>query len=110
MVVLSGYSTPGFTDVDQALRLIDQKMQMSVKDGSYQSYLPTSVDGHLTVEASNPYFLRQSIKSPMTPLDFPANVDPKGILSAAAIENMIHVEENVVQYYAKQDIIVGEEK
>ncbi|TDL14415.1 hypothetical protein BD410DRAFT_734128, partial [Rickenella mellea] len=74
------------------------------------SYQPTYLDGHLVIEAANPYFVGRSSLSHMTPLEFPTEVDPKGILASAAGQSLFHVEENVVRYYAKQDMILGDEK
>lgn len=110
MVVLSGYSTPSFSKYDKAISFIDQKLQTAIKDGSYQSYQPTYIDGHLVIEASNPYFVSRSSASHMTPLEFPLEVDPKGILASAAGQSLFHIEENVVRYFAKQDMILGDEK
>ena len=112
MVVISGYGTPEFELAEQALTLIDGKLQMSLKGARYLPYQPTTVSGHRheCIEASNPYF---NIRNPNThaiPLQFSPGVDPKGLLFDAGGQSLVHLEDNVVEYFAKQDMIIGNEK
>ncbi|TDL13365.1 hypothetical protein BD410DRAFT_847026 [Rickenella mellea] len=109
-VVLSGFGTSGFLQYEQAISFIDRKFQMSVKEGLYDPYKPNYVDHYFTIEASNQFFHRRNRIAQAMPLTFSAEVDPKGILTKAAGQGLVHLEDNSVQYFSKQHMIIGEEK
>ncbi|TDL14384.1 hypothetical protein BD410DRAFT_809776 [Rickenella mellea] len=93
MVVLSGYGTPGFEQCEHAITLIDEKLQMSLKE-----------------EAFNPYFTIRNLNTRAIPLQFSPGVDPKGFLLDAGGQTLVHLDDNVVEYFAKQETIIGNEK
>ncbi|TDL15277.1 hypothetical protein BD410DRAFT_732945, partial [Rickenella mellea] len=86
------------------------KLKMSVKDGLYESYKSNQVDDYFTIGASNRFFSRRDRITQATPLAFSTAVDPKRILSDAAGGSLVHLEDNVVRYYVKQHVIIGDEK
>lgn len=109
-VVLSGFGSASFGQYENAIRFIDRKLQKSVKEGLYDPYTPTRVDDYYTIGASNRFFSRRDRVAHATPLKFSQALDPKGILSNAAGNSLVHLEENSVRYFAKQNIIIGDEK
>ncbi|TDL13760.1 hypothetical protein BD410DRAFT_686009, partial [Rickenella mellea] len=86
------------------------RFKMSVKEGLYDSYKSSQVNNYITIQASNRFFSRRDQTAQATPLTFSAAVDPKGILSAAGGRGLVHLEDNLVQYYVKHEVIIGEEK
>lgn len=110
MVVISGYGSSGFADMERAVVLIDEKLRRSFANGRYISYQRSDMGGHTAIEASNPYFVMRNLNNLAIPLHFSKGVDPHGILFKAAGDTMVHLEDNVVQYFAKEVEIIGNEK
>lgn len=83
---------------------------MSVKEGLYDPYKSSHIDDYFTVEASNQFFCRRDRIPQAMPLTFSSTVDPKGILTKAAGQSLVHLEDNTVRYFVKQRMIIGDEK
>lgn len=113
-ITLTGYGAPYFSLYESAIRLIDRKFQRKVKDGFYEPFRPTYAESYLTLEATNRYFTKKTrpkVSDEGVPLKVPTVVDPKGHLQEAAQKNMmVHLDDNTVKYFIKEDSLIDNER
>lgn len=109
-VEISGLGLEDFAICEEALRQIDNTFQGSLREGSYEPLQINEVEGYpyTAIALSNRYFTPTfSVPSNAVAVDFPDNVDP--IKHLAKVGNtkskFIHLEDNVVGYYARRPAI-----
>lgn len=64
-----------------------------------EKWKPPSFGAHTAFDTSNRYFSSRRLNGSATPVAFPEMVDPDGILAGLAGDDLIHCEENQVDYY-----------
>jgi len=113
-ITLSGYGAQCFSQYESAIRLLDRKFQRKVKEGLYEPFQPKYAESYFAFEATNRYFTKQSrpnVTSEGVALVFPKTLDPHGYLCTAAHKNnMVHLEDNTVKYFVKENSLIDNER
>lgn len=79
--------------------IIQTMFGRALKDGQLEKWQATNFRTHTALDTSNWYFSSHRYNSSATPIPFPELVDPKGILAGLAGDELVHCEENQVQYF-----------
>ncbi|PBK87599.1 hypothetical protein ARMGADRAFT_1034528 [Armillaria gallica] len=86
-----------FEGMVKALKEIGQKCKREFWQGKLQEWMPSKVQGYVTIQLSNQYFQPRGQDYRGVDLSLSANMDSKGILRCMAGENMVHTEDNEVK-------------
>src|SRR5882757_5424354 len=71
----------------------------ALKDGAIEGWQPDTFEAYQAFNTSNRYFSSRRFNGSATPIAFPNMVDPDGILASLAGNDLVHCEENQVNYY-----------
>jgi hypothetical protein len=71
----------------------------SLPEGSLEHWQPEDTEGHPSIQLRNRYFTNKRDQGSQPALSFSSEVDPKRILTNAANQGVVHLEDNLVKYY-----------
>jgi hypothetical protein len=97
--MLTGLSSPKFNDAIQSIRAIEDIFREQVVDRNMEVWVPSTFQGHLSIDISNRYFTPRQHALQDRHISFSAVIDPDNILSEAMGEEFVHTEDNEVEYY-----------
>lgn len=99
-VMLTGLSSPIFDEVIASVYEIqDMFRRTAVIDGTMEGWTPSVFQNHISFDVGNRYFTRRQYALQDQEIAFNPSVDPHNILSEAMDDQLVHVEENHVEYY-----------
>ena len=94
--MLSGLSLPKFNDAIMSMHAI---FQQQAATGSMEAWIPTSFQGHPSIDVSNRYFTPSQHALQERHISFSPAIDPDNVLAEAMGEEFVHTEDNEVEYY-----------
>ena len=97
--MLTGLSSPKFNDAIQSIRTIEDMFRRQVVDGNLEMWVPSSFQGHPSIDVNNRYFTPRQYALQDNHISFSPTVDPDNILSKAMGEDFVHTEDNEIEYY-----------
>ncbi|KAK7017939.1 hypothetical protein VNI00_018500 [Paramarasmius palmivorus] len=99
-VVIAGLGSPAFEEAAKGFARLNAFLRCHLREdeapslmGQYQNYN--------TIEVSNRYFTSARFANGEAHIPFTHDVDPRGILEEIKGDKMVHVTENVVEYYER---------
>ena len=98
-VMLSGLSSPMFDEAIASIYEIQDMFRRTAVDGTLEEWIPSVFQNHLSIDIGNRYFTPRQYALQDQPIAFSPSVDPHNILSEAMGDQLVHVEENHVEYY-----------
>ena len=100
LVMLTGLSSPLFDEaIAQIYQIQDMFRRRTLVDGTMEEWGPSLFQGHVSIDVGNRYFTPSKFALQDQQIAFNANIDPHNILSKAMGNQLVHVEENRVEYY-----------
>lgn len=97
--MLSGLSLPKFDDAIMSLHAIKDIFQQEAAIGNMEAWIPSSFQGHPSIDVSNRYFTPRQHALQERHISFRPDIDPDNILEEAMGEDFVHTEDNEVEYY-----------
>lgn len=97
--MLSGLSLPKFNNAVMSIHAIEDTFQQQAVDGSMESWVPSTFQGHPSIDVGNRYFTSCQLALQERHISFSPAVDPDNILAEAMGEEFVHTEDNEVEYY-----------
>jgi hypothetical protein len=98
-VMLTGLSSPKFNDAIQSIRTIEDMFRRQVVDGNLEMWVPSSFQGHPSIDVNNRYFTPRQHALQDNHISFSPTIDPDNILTKAMGEDFVHTEDNEIEYY-----------
>ena len=98
-VMLTGLSSPKFDEAITSLYDIQDIFRRTVVSGTLEEWAPSLFQEHISIDIGNRYFTPRKYALQDQQIAFSANIDPHNILSEAMGDQLVHVEENHVEYY-----------
>ncbi|KAK0432413.1 hypothetical protein EV421DRAFT_1910923 [Armillaria borealis] len=98
-ITVTGLGCHTFDDTIAMLQEIRLTVEREFKSGMLDKWNPTTYRGFPAFTLSNRYFRTQRDGSQHEEVTFSKDVDPVGILQRLARNDLIHTEENEVQYF-----------
>ena len=98
-MMLTGLSSPKFMDTITSIHAIQDMFQQQAVDGNMDAWVPSSFQGHPSVDVSNRYFTPSQHALQERHISFSTAIDPDNILAQAMGEEFVHTEDNEVEYY-----------
>ncbi|PBK92578.1 hypothetical protein ARMGADRAFT_930179 [Armillaria gallica] len=100
-IMITGFGRQSFDHAIKAIKEIQHTGEREFYQGQLQEWLPSKFQGHNTIKMSNRYFRAQSKSEQEIGTPIGQDVDPRGVLAWLAGSNLIHMEENDVNYYRR---------
>ncbi|PBK91035.1 hypothetical protein ARMGADRAFT_1082268 [Armillaria gallica] len=107
-IMITGFGRQSFDHTIKAIKEIQCTGKREFHQGQLQEWLPSKFQGHDAIEMSNQYFRAQSKSEQEIGTPIGQDMDPRGVLAQLAGSNLIHMEENNVNYY--RGLIEGSKK
>ena len=104
-VTLSGLGTAAFAECVKGMRAVDYVFGMATKENSYESWVEEKCDGDDVLTFTNRYFTPKVQAQGAPVLELGPDLDPRGVLSKAAGNTHVHIDENVVKYFHKRKVL-----
>jgi hypothetical protein len=102
--MLTGLSSPKFNDAILSIRAIEDMFRRQVADGNMEVWVPSTFQGHLSIDVGNRYFTPRQHALQDRQVSFSPAVDPDYVLTEAMGDEFVHTEDNTVEYYiARKD-------
>ena len=98
-VTLTGLSSPIFDEAITSVYEIQDMFRQTVVNVTMEEWVPSIFQKHVSIDVGNRYFTPRKYALQDQQIEFGANVDPHNILSEAMGDQLVHVEENHVEYY-----------
>jgi hypothetical protein len=98
-MMLSGLSLPKFKDAVMSIHAIEDIFQQQAVDGNIESWVPSTFQGHPSIDVGNRYFTSRHLALQERHISFSPAIDPDNILAEAMGEEFVHTEDNEVEYY-----------
>lgn len=98
-VMLTGLSSPIFDEAIASIYEIQNMFRRTVVMGTMEEWVPSVFKEHVSIDVGNRYFTPRKYALQDQQIAFSANIDPHNILSEAMGDELVHVEENHVEYY-----------
>lgn len=98
-VMLTGLSSPIFHEAIASVYEIQDLFRQTVVKGTMEEWAPSLFQNHVSIDVGNRYFTPRKYALQDQQIEFGASVDPHNILSEAMGDQLVHVEENHVEYY-----------
>lgn len=98
-VMLTGLSSPIFDEAIRSVYQIQDMFRRTAVDGTMEEWTPSVFQEHQSIDIGNRYFTPRQYALQDQQIAFSANIDPDNILLNAMGDNLVHVEENHVEYY-----------
>jgi hypothetical protein len=98
-VMLTGLSSPKFDEAIASVYAIQGMFRQTPINSSMEEWMPSIFQEHLSIDVGNRYFTPRQYALQDQEIAFSASVDPDNILSQAMGDQLVHVEENHVEYY-----------
>lgn len=102
-VMLTGLSSPLFDEaiapIYQIQDMFRRRAVINGSSGIMEEWGPSLFQGHVSIDVGNRYFTPRKFALQDQQIAFNTNIDPHNILSNAMGDQLVHVEENCVEYY-----------
>lgn len=98
-VMLTGLSSPKFDEAIASVYAIQGMFKQTSVNRSMEEWTPSLFQEHLSIDVGNRYFTPRQFALQDQEVAFDASVDPDNILSQGMGDQLVHVEENHVEYY-----------
>jgi len=97
--MLTGLSSAMFDEAIASVYEIQDMFRRTAVDRTMEEWTPSVFQKHLSIDVGNRYFTPRQYALQDQQIAFSASVDPHNILSEAMGDQLVHVEENHVEYY-----------
>jgi hypothetical protein len=98
-VQLVGLGTDTFQRAIESIVHIHTMFSRQFKDGVLETWQPSAFGPAQAIDMSNHYFSSRRQNTQVSSIPFHEHVDPNGYLSELAGADLVHCDENQVQYY-----------
>lgn len=100
-ISISGLGSDAFAEATETIQRISETLSREFASDEYEAWQPGQHGEHVTINASNRYMTlsRDVVDQKIRP--FSREVDPRGILQAMTGEDLVHTDDNEVQYYER---------
>jgi hypothetical protein len=98
-MMLTGLSSPKFDDAILSMHAIEDTFRRQAADGSMEAWVPSTFQGHPSIEVGNRYFTPRQYALQDRQISFSSAIDPDNILAESMGEEFVHTEDNEVEYY-----------
>jgi hypothetical protein len=98
-MMLTGLSSPKFSNAVQSIQAIEDIFRRQVVEGNMELWVPSSFQGHPSIDVGNRYFTPRQHALQDRQISFRQAIDPDNILFEAMGEEFVHTEDNEVEYY-----------
>ena len=98
-VRLTGLSCPFFSEYEGKIQYIETLLARQVSSQSLEKWQGGHINGHSNIGASNLFFTDHRFQQSKPSVPFAASVDPRGILTTAMGDSLVHLEDNEVLYF-----------
>lgn len=81
--MLSSLSLPKFNDAVMSIHAIEDIFQQQAVDGNMESWVPSTFQGHPSIDVGNRYFTSRQLALQERHISFSPAIDPDNILAEA---------------------------